>query len=130
MRDGYSFTPALSTKISDFIGAKSMIGTNYDINNHTSETINITANMYYDPDYDVDELKANIVSYISSWTFDPENMQFDDVIIKSDLESEIKETFKGVKSFRITSPVADIISPSYPQNILKLGMVTITAIAL
>ena len=60
----------------------------------------------------------------------PENMQFDDVIIKSDLESEIKETFKGVKSFRITSPVADIISPSYPQNILKLGTVTITAIAL
>ncbi len=130
MRSGYSFTPALSAKISDFIGAKAMIGTNYDINNHTSETINIAANMYYDPDYDVDELKADIASYLSSWTFNPENMQFDGVIIKSDLESEIKETFKGVKSFRITSPVADIISPSYPQNILKLGTVTITATAL
>ena len=50
-----------------------------------------------------------------------------DSIVKSDLENEIKSTFEGILSFRISAPTDDIISPSAENNVLTLGTLSITA---
>lgn len=128
MRDGYTFTPALATKIMEYINARSMIGCTYDINAYTPEIVNIQGRLYYDSDYDQTSVVNAVKDYLSNVVFSYDNLMFGDSIIKSDIESRINE-IDGVNSFRILVPADDVISPSNSDNILALGTVTITAIA-
>ena len=104
-----------------------MIGTTYDINPYVAQSVDIVANMYVDQDYDKDELQENVEEYLEKVIFYYGDLRFEDSLVKSDLENEIKNTFKGILSFRITSPSADIISPTAPQNVLTMGTITITS---
>ena len=83
--------------------------------------------MYVDRDYDKDELKANAEAYLEGVTFHYGELLFGDSIVKSDLESEIKDTFDGILSFRINTPTSDIISPTQEQNVLVKGKINIEA---
>lgn len=127
MRSGYSMTSKLVSDIADFIATRGMIGTTYDLNPYVQQSVNIMANMYVDSDYDKDSIKADVESYLRQVTFFYGELGFGDSIVKSDLENEIKSTFKGILSFRITTPSSDIISPSATQNVLTLGTISITA---
>lgn len=130
LREGYSWSSDLSSRVSNFISDRCMIGTDFELNPYVSQSVNITATLYVDRDYTLATVKQNVINYINQVTFKYGNFLFDDTIIKSDLESEIKNTIEGVVSFRITQPSTDIISPSAPQNVLSLGNLTINEISL
>lgn len=127
MRSGYSMTPDLVSRIATFVSERSMVGTSYDLNPFVAQPVDMECLMYVDSDYDKDELAEKAMSYLDSVTFSYGELKFGDSIIKSDLESEIKNTFSGILSFRINSPTADIISPTNPENVLTKGDVNITA---
>lgn len=127
MKDGYSMTPELSSKIMEVIDKKAMIGYSAVLHDYVPETVNIDATLYVDSDYDKDEIEANIQTYLAGVTFYYGELLFEDSIVKSDLENEIKNTFAGILSFRINTPVEDIISPTNPYNILTLGTINITS---
>lgn len=127
LRNGYSMTSDLISKITEYITERCMIGTSFELNQYVSQTVNITATLYVNSDYDTNKVKQNVINYIRDVTFKYGSFIFEDIIVKSDLESEIKNTIDGVISFRITSPTTDIISPSAPQNILTLGSITVNA---
>lgn len=127
MKQDYEFTDDLSEEVVAFISDRCILGTSFDIAEYTKQPVNMTCVMNVDSDYDKDELKENVLTYLDGVTFQYGNLLFDDTIVKSDLENEIKETFEGIMSFRINSPESDIISPSSPQNVLTKGTITITA---
>ena len=127
MRQGYSMTANLVSKIAEFIAERSMVGTTYDLNSFVEQPVDLNCVMFVDQDYDKDELVANATAYLEGVTFFYGELKFGDSIIKSDLESEIKNTFEGILSFRINSPTDDIISPTSPENVLVKGAINITA---
>lgn len=127
MREGYYLTADLVSEIAEYISKRSMAGTTYDLNPFVEQPVDMECTMYVDQDYDKDELVSNATEYIEKVIFPYGELQFDDTIIKSDLESEIKDTFEGVLSFRINSPTEDIIAPTSPQNVLVKGTINITA---
>ena len=127
MRQGYSMTADLVSNIAEFIADRSMVGTAYDLNPFVEQPVDLDCVMYVDQDYDKDELISNALSYLDSVTFLYGELQFEDSIIKSDLESEIKNTFDGILSFRINTPTEDIIKPTSPENVLVKGNINITA---
>lgn len=125
LKDGYTMTPTLVSQIAEFISERSMVGTNYDLNPFVEQPVDLECVMYVDQDYDGEELKSNVEAYLDSVTFLYGELQFEDSIIKSDLESEIKNTFSGILSFRINTPTEDIIKPTNPQNVLTKGTISI-----
>ena len=127
LRPDHELTPDLATQIAEFVAERSMVGTNYDLNPYVEQPVNIEAKMYVDSDYDKEQLKSDVLLYIEGVIFGYGELKFDDSIIKSDLESEIKNTFDGILSFRINTPTDDIISPTSEQNILTMGTVNIVA---
>lgn len=127
MRQGYSMTPDLVSSIAEFIADRSMVGTTYDLAPYVEQPVNMECLMYVDKDYDKEELTENVLSYLDSVTFFYGELQFGDTIIKSDLESEIKNTFEGILSFRINTPTDDVITPTSPQNVLVKGSISITS---
>ena len=127
MRKDYTLDSDLIKGVTDFISVRSMVGTTYDLNSYTAQEVDITANLYVDSDYDKDAIKTDVETYLKEVTFAYGELQFGDTIVKSDLENEIKDTFKGILSFRISSPSDDIINPTKEQNVLTLGNVTINA---
>lgn len=127
MKPDYTLTDSLVSRIATFISDRSMVGTTYQLHEYTPQPVDITAMLYVDPDYDKDELKANVEMYLEQVTFAYGELTFGDTLIKSDLESEIKNMFAGILSFRISSPTTDIISPTNAYNILTCGTINITA---
>lgn len=129
MREGYELTDKLIGEVAEYISKRCMIGTTYELKPYVPQEVNIVAKMYVDPDYSKDELTANVKQYLEMVTFKYGSLVFGDTIAKSDLENEIKSTFKGILSFRINSPEEDIIrvDPSTPQAVLTLGTVEITS---
>ena len=125
LRQDYEFD--IEEEVAEFIASRSMVGTTYDIQEYTPQAVNITANLYVDPDYDLDELKSNVEAYLKGVTFFYGNLSFGDYIVKSELESEVKEVFPGILSLRINSPTEDIITPTAENNVLSVGTITINA---
>lgn len=126
MRNGYEMSADLVENIADFISSRQMVGTTYDLNPFVEQPVNLDCVLYIDNTYKAEELKDNVIAYLEGVTFSYGELQFGDVIIKSDLESEIKNMFSGILAFRINSPTEDIITPSSPQNVLTKGTVSIT----
>ena len=125
LREDCELTDELRDKVFEFISERRMIGTNYDIAPFVPQPVNIEGVLYADSDYDSVRIVKDIKDYLEGVSFKYGNLKFDSSIVKSDLESEIKNTIKGVLSFRITTPSEDIIKPTNPQNILTLGTVNI-----
>lgn len=127
MRPDYKYTSKLSQEVVEFVSSRTILGTTFDINPYVPQEVNLTCVMYVDRDYDKDELKANAEAYLDGVTFHYGELLFGDSIVKSDLESEIKDTFDGILSFRINTPTSDIISPTQEQNVLVKGKINIEA---
>lgn len=130
LKEGRKVDDELLAEISEYITQRQMVDTYFDINPCVMEPVNITANLYISKDYKGVDLSQSITDYLKNVTFKYGNMIFGDSIVKSDLEQEIKATFSGVLSFRISVPTADIIFPSAGQNILSLGNVIINTITI
>lgn len=124
LRQGYEMTEALEAEIREFFKSRIMVGTSLDIYPHTSKVVDLNVNLIVDRDYSKEELERNITEYIQKVFFNFGEFSFDDEFVKSDLESEIKKTFSGVRSFRIVSPDDDIIGPTLETDILELGNIT------
>lgn len=127
LRQEHKMTDDLVSRIAEFISQRIMIGISYDLNSYVEQPVNLECTMYVDRDYDKEELLANVTQYLKEVTFLYGALQFEDSIVKSDLENEIKKTFDGILSFRINTPTEDIISPTNPQNVLTLGELNITS---
>ena len=128
MRPEYEMTDSLREELTNFFKSRVMMGTKYDFLPHEDYVVNIVANLVVDKDYDRDALKENVESYIKSTFFAPNAFTFGDEFVMSDLESEVKDTFKGIRSMRITSPSGDIITTEKDNQIITLGTVTINVI--
>ena len=127
MKEGYELSDKLISEVANYIGKRCMIGTTYELLPYEEHPVNISAKMYVDRDYDKDEIEANVKQYLEMVTFKYGSLVFGDTIVKSDLENELKATFKGILSFRINTPESDIISADKPQSVLTLGTVEITS---
>ena len=128
MRDGYEMTDLLAKKVLDFLKPREMIGTKSDLSLYEPYVIDIEANLVVDKDYDAEELKLKVESYIKDTFFAPTVFTFGDDFVMSDLESEVKNTFKGVRSLRINVPTGDIISTEKENQIITLGTLTVHTI--
>lgn len=127
MKPDYSMTLALEEAVEECVEQKGMIGYRCALHEYVPQVVNISATMYVDKDYDKDEIATNVQTYLEGVTFYYGELLFGDSIVKSDLESEIKNTFAEILSFRINSPSGDFIAPTEAQNILTLGTVNITS---
>ena len=125
LRNGYELTDKLMTNIADFISKRRMVGTTYDLHPYVPQPVDLDCVMYVDKDYDGEDLKSKALTYLEGVTFAYGELQFEDTIVKSDLENEIKKTFTGILSFRINSPTEDIISPSSSEKVLTKGTINI-----
>lgn len=125
MRNGYEMTPELVLSITDFISDKSMVGTTHDLNPYVEQPVDLDCVMYVNKDYNGEDLKNKVIAYLEGVTFAYGALQFNDSIVKSDLENEVKNMFTGILSFRINSPVEDIITPSSLENVLTKGTINI-----
>lgn len=124
MREDYDFNGGLRERVDEYIVKHSMVGCMYDIAEYTPQVTDLSVKMYVDKDYDPLVLKRYALDYLEGVVFKYGNLDFDDTLVKSDVEREIKETFDGIISFRINTPTEDIITPSAPNHILTLGEVT------
>ena len=123
MRPGYEeemYYWELPEKVAEFIYGRSMIGTTYELRPYVREGVSLDCVLYVDQDYNSVDVVNDIKDYLLTVVFNTTNMQFDDYIVKSDLEREIKEAVSGVISFRIKYPEEDIIKPTSPENVLTL----------
>ena len=127
MRIDYEMTEELQASIADFIEQRSMIGTAYDLIPYVEQPVNLTARLIVDDDYDKNQVKLDVEMYLDGVVFSYGELRFGDTIIKSDVENEVKDTFKdnGLISFRISSPTDDIIRPTAIKNVLTKGTITI-----
>lgn len=128
MRDGYEMTEELEKEVLAFFAPRIMIGTELDLNPYVPYTVNITADLVVNRDYNGDTLKSYVESYIKDTFFAPNAFTFGDDFVMSDLESEVKSTFEGIRSLRITSPTNVIVSVEQENQIITLGTVTINLI--
>ena len=126
MKEDKDLSSDLSQEVAEFVSERSMIGTTFSLNRYVEQEVDLECVMYVDSDFNGNDLKEDVMTYLDTVTFSYGELQFGDSIVKSDLESEIKDTFDGVISFRINSPTEDIISPTSPQNVLVKGTVNIT----
>ena len=126
MREGYSMTESLKTLISTFFEPRIIIGTSYELIPYVDNPINISASMIVKDDYRRAEVEEYVKEYLQSY-FAYGNFTFEDEIIKSELEEEVKGSVEGVKSFRINTPTSDVIQNDAVYKIFSLGTVTITS---
>lgn len=125
LREDYEMTTELEEEVKDFFSSRTMIGTTLEIFEYTPYVVNLVANLIIDNDYNRAEIESNVTAYIQGAFFNYGAFTFDDEFVKSDLETEIKDTFEGVRSFRITSPSNDIITVSSENQIITLGTITL-----
>ena len=124
MREDYEMTQELEDEIADFFSNRTMIGTTYILKPYKEYVLNISANLIVSNDYSSSEVKQEVEDYLTSY-FDYGNFTFGDEIIKSELEEEVKNSIYGIRSFRINSPSADIITTTEDYEIFKLGTITL-----
>lgn len=114
-------------RVQEFIVLRSMIGTTFTVNNYDKQIVDLEAKMYVDEDYDKDVIAEDVEAYIRGVIFAYGNLLFDDYLVKSDLEAEVRKVFKGILSFRLVSPEEDIIYLQSKSHVLTLGNITIEA---
>ena len=95
---------------------------------YTPQVIDIEATLIINNDYDKAELTNYVTSYVKDTFFGYGQFSFEDEFLKSDLEGQVKETFDGVRSFRINTPLEDIVVPSSKECIITLGELTLNVI--
>ena len=125
MREGYEMTPTLFTQIFEFFRTRIMIGTSLEVFPYEPQVIDLEATIIIDRDYSRKETVDSVTDYIRNTFFKFGEFSFGDEFVKSDLEGDIRYNFEGVRSFRITSPLDDIITPNSPKNIIELGNITL-----
>lgn len=125
LRKGYKMTEELAQNVAEFVASRQMIGTSFDLNPYVEQQTDFECVMYVDNDYDGEEIKTDVLEYLDEVIFSYGTLQFDDTIVKSDLENEVKNMFEGILSFRINTPTEDIISPANKENVITKGTVTI-----
>ena len=126
MKDGYEMTQSLEDEMKKFFAVSTMIGTSYSLSKYEENIIDIEATLIVSKDYSVEEVKEEVTEYIQSY-FSYGNFTFEDEIIKSELEEEVKQSIEGVKSFRINTPSTDIIQSDETYMIFSLGSLNISA---
>lgn len=125
MREGYEMTEQLVEEVTKFFNPRIMIGTSFDIAPYEPYMVDIEATLVIDKDYNATNIKSYVESYIKDTFFAPNAFTFGDEFVMSDLESEVKKTFEGVRSLRISSPTGVIISPNTENQIITLGTLTL-----
>ena len=125
MRDGYTMTQELQDLISDFFAPRSMLGTSLTLEPYVTDDIDLKATLIVEKDYKRSEVKEEVEEYLKSY-FEYGQFTFGDEIVKSSLEEEVKSSIEGVKSFRITDPVGDVITSDAEYKIFNLASTTLT----
>lgn len=125
MRNGYEMTEELKKEILDFFSTRTMIGAKLGVFPYEPYNIDLEANLIVDRDYVQSEIESYVRTYIEQAFFCDGEFTFGDEFLNTELENEIISTFSGVRSFRITSPNADIISPQEENQIITLRSLTL-----
>ena len=125
MKPNFEMTSDLVSQMTEYITERSMVGVTFDLNPFVEQPVNMSCVMYIDSVYDNDEVKNNVLTYLENVTFAYGELQFEDTIVKSNLENEIKNMFEGILSFRINIPTDDIIKPTSENKVLTKGTISI-----
>lgn len=125
MRQDYKMTEELEKELIDFFASRTMLGAKLDILPYVPYKVDIEANLIVDKDYIQSEVESDVKSYIEQSFFYEGAFTFGDEFLNTELENEILETFSGVRSFRITSPNDDIVSPHVENQIITLNSITL-----
>ena len=126
MRDGYSFNSELVESVSEFISARCMIGTSYDITAYTAQPLTIEGVAYVDHDYNATTVVSQIKQFLVNYFEREENIGFNKSFIKSYIEEDVKTNVAGVIAFRINTPSGGVISTSDVNRIITLASNSIT----
>ena len=125
MRTDYTMTESLEKEILDFFSTRTVIGAKLELKPYEPYNIKIEANLIVDRDYVQTEVEQNVKDYIEQAFFYEGAFTFKDEFLKTDLENEIMSTISGVRSFRISSPVDDIIVADEDYKIITLNGITL-----
>lgn len=124
MKEGYEYTDTLDEETKDMLDARIIPGTAYSIHAGVPQTLDFTASLIVDDDYNRADVLQDVEDYINDIYFAYGNFKFGDSFKKTALEHDIMDDVDGVESFRITGD-ASVISPNERYNYLTLGTVTI-----
>lgn len=127
MREGYEMTPDLLNEINTFFESRVIPCTTFSLIQGENYVVNISANLIVEDGYSRSAVTSLIENYIKDTYFSYENFVFGDMIEETQLEYGVRSSFEGIRSFRITSPNSDIISPQEDYQIIKLGTLSINA---
>lgn len=128
MKTDYVMTEELKEEILNFfIPRRTMIGTKLEIFPYVPYEIDLVANLIVDKDYVQTEIENEVREYVRGSFFYDGAFTFEDEFLKSELENEVLETIDGVRSFRISSPLEDLIVADESHKIITLRDLTINS---
>lgn len=129
MRSGYSMTSDLLASITSFFSTRIIPGTTLELKAGVAYPLALEATLILDNDYSIATLTDYVDSYVRDTYFAEGNFTFNSKFVKSDLENAVRTTFKGVESFRITSPNGTgILEAPNSYQILTVGSLNITVV--
>ena len=120
MKDGYTYTSDITTRITEFITDRSMVGTTFDIDEGTEEALTLVGVAYINADYNSATIINQIKEYLVNFFAYNENTGFNVSFVKSQIEEDVKDNVEGVIAFRINTPSGGVIAPSEVNYILTL----------
>lgn len=124
LKDGYSMTESLADDIEEFFSSRVIPGTSFSLHEYVESEVDLTVSLVVKDGYSAQTVESWVRDYIENTYFAYGELKFGDTIILSDFEYEVKSTFSGIRSIRVTSPSEDSISGD-ENEILTLGTLTI-----
>lgn len=126
MRPGYEMTDELLENIEEFYKSRIIPGTTLEIKPGEDYPLDIVANLIVNDDYKRSLIEEYVDLYVKDTYFAEGNFTFNSKFIKTDLEYQVRNTFAGVESFRVSSPNGSgIITAPNSYQILTVGTLTL-----
>jgi hypothetical protein len=123
-KTGYTLAD-IEADLTTFFADRQIVGTKIDFLDPVDYTLTLAANLVVESTY----VRATVQTAVSDWVvnyFTTGNYDFGKELVLADLEQEVSASVEGVKSFRITSPASDIITPATNQIIKLTAAPTLT----
>lgn len=110
--------------ITEFLDNRRIIGTDFEVFNYQSKSVNIQAVLLVKSEYVSSEVEANVKNFLTK-RFELGKIDFGEELSTSVLSAEVITSVDGVKGFRIILPETDTVQ-ALPNEIFTLGTVSLT----
>lgn len=116
MAKPYESSQALINELTEFFDTRVMIGTSYDFYEAVPIEIDVSVNVLVWDEYvfEIESLTKEIEEYLSNTYFSYGKFTFGESFYTNDLERQLFDNFKGIRSIRVVIPITDIVE--CPEN--------------